>query len=76
MSATKLRAGRAVAVYVDDGQGRRIIIATEDRGALRDPVVLATNRAELRHVISALRTLAEELPGDEPIVTPPPVGST
>lgn len=72
MSQTKLIAGRAVAVYVDDGQGRRVIIATEDRGVLRNPVVVALTRSELRLAISALRMLEDELPVIAPIVTPPP----
>ena len=72
MGQTKMRCGLAVAAYVDDGQGRRIVVASEDRRMLR-PVPLATTKAEARAAIAVLRQLAEELPGDDPIVTPPPI---
>lgn len=30
MSPTKMRAGRAVAAYIDNGLGRRLVIAPDD----------------------------------------------
>ena len=64
MSATKAQAGRVVAVYVDDGQGRRLVLA--DRGkhghTLERPLVIATSQAEARAVIAAVHGLLEELP--------------
>lgn len=67
-----MEAGRAVLVYVDDGQGRRLVIGTMRDKAMDHPVVLATTRAEARHAISALRNLMEKLPREEPVLTPPP----
>ena len=64
---TKMRAGRLVAVYVDDGQGRRLVLAEERSSlVLERPLILATTQREAREAIAALRQLAEELPpGDE-----------
>lgn len=67
-----MEAGRAVLVYVDDGQGRRLVIGTMRNKVMDHPVVLATTRAEARHAISALRNLMEELPREEPVLPPPP----
>lgn len=59
---TKQPAGpHAVAVYVDNAMGRRLLVAPRtDRYA--EMVTLATTQAEAREVIAALRQLAEELP--------------
>lgn len=64
MSQTKMRAGRLVAVYVDDALGRRIVVATEGTlgFTLERTVVVATTQAEARAAIAALTQLAEELP--------------
>lgn len=57
--------GQAFAVYVEDGQGRRVVLAGRDGGALLHPVILATTRAELRRAAAVLREMADELP-EEP----------
>jgi hypothetical protein len=64
MKGTRMKAGRLVAIYVDDAQGRRIVVAQpNDRGdALEGVATLATNKAEAREAITALRQLVEELP--------------
>lgn len=68
MSRTLQACGpHAVAAYIDDGQGRRVIVGTPSRGAVEKPVLLAETREEARQVIAVLRQLAEELPGEEPI---------
>jgi 3-dehydroquinate synthase class II len=60
---TKMRAGRLVAVYVDDGQGRRLVLADEGRYSVAERVmVLATTQAEAKQAIAVLYQLAEELP--------------
>ena len=63
MSKTILRAGRCVVCYSDDGQGRRLSVGTPINGVVRDPVIVASTKAELVEVIAALKQLAEELPG-------------
>jgi hypothetical protein len=64
MAKTKMQAGRVVAVYVDDGQGRRLVIANEHPSgyALDRPLVFALTQAEAKAAIAVLRQLAEELP--------------
>ncbi len=59
-----MQAGRAVAVYVDDGQGRRLVLADTDRHgyALEKVIVVAMHQGEARAAIAALKQLAEELP--------------
>jgi hypothetical protein len=66
-SRTKQHAGRAVAVYIDDGQGRRLVVATahvfsDGLGALFDPVIVALTKEEAMHASAVLRQLADELP--------------
>jgi len=72
MSQTKLKASETlVAAYVQDGQGRRVVLAQvqrrrgffEDSTDLGPPFVVGTTREEVRGVIAALAQLAEELPG-------------
>jgi hypothetical protein len=75
MATTKMRCGQGVAVYVDNAQGRRLMIGREDGGFLRDPIIIGTTKAEARAAIAVLMQLAEELPGDAPappIVLGPP----
>lgn len=64
MAKTKMEAGRLVAIYVDDGQGRRLVIADKHSSgfALDRPLVFATTQTEAREAIGVLRQLAEELP--------------
>lgn len=67
---TVRRVGRVAVAFVEDAQGRRVAVG--DVGASGDVVemsiVLATNKAELRDVISELRSLVGDLPD-------PPTGS-
>lgn len=58
----KRRAGQAIAVYIEDGQGRRIVIGREERGVVRDAALVATTKAEARHAAAVLRQMADELP--------------
>jgi hypothetical protein len=60
---TKQPAGpHAVAVYVDNSLGRRLLVAPRADVGYAKMVTLATTQAEARDVIAALRQLAEELP--------------
>jgi hypothetical protein len=64
---TKQRAGRAVAVYVEDALGRRLVVAAPHVYApgelfLADTVVIALTQQEAKEAIAVLRQLAEELP--------------
>lgn len=63
-SHTKMKAGRLVAVYVEDAQGRRLVLAQEGKHGhtLEDTLILAHTQAEAKQAIAALRQLAEELP--------------
>ena len=58
----KRRAGRAIAVYVDDALGRRVVLGREDGGTIRDVVLVASTKTEARHAAATLRALADELP--------------
>lgn len=58
----KRRAGQAVAVYVDDGLGRRVVVGREGGGTIRDVVLVASTKAEARHAAAVLRQMADELP--------------
>ena len=61
MSATKQNCGpHAVALYIDNAQGRRLMIAVSSNFAT--PVLIAMTQAEAREAIAVLRQLAEELP--------------
>lgn len=63
MSQTKMHAGRLVAIYVDDGLGRRLLLASRaPTGLLERPIVAAFTRADARALIATLTQLAEELP--------------
>jgi hypothetical protein len=63
MSRVSMRAGIAIASYVDDGLGRRLLVAREGKyGAQESPVVIAMNQREAKAVISTLIQLMEELP--------------
>lgn len=64
MSKTVVACGRAVAIFTDDGLGRRLAVGTAIHGVVRDPVIIATTKAEAIEAISALRQLVDELPGD------------
>lgn len=68
MSTTKVPAGRIAAAYVDDGQGRRLVLAdyTKHGFALDRPLVIATHQGEARAVIAAIHGLLEELPPAPP----------
>lgn len=57
-----MKAGRCVAFYVDDGQGRRLLVGYPQDGVVRHPVILAVTLRELMDAIATLRTLGEELP--------------
>jgi hypothetical protein len=59
-----MRAGQLLAVYVDDGQGRRLVLAEpgEYTTALGKTLVLASTQAEARQAIATLHQLLEELP--------------
>lgn len=58
---TKLQAGRAVAAYVEDGQGRRLLVASPG-SFLSNPVIVAMTQKEAKEAIGALKQLMEELP--------------
>lgn len=58
--------GQAVAVYIEDGLGRRVVLAGRDGGALSNPIVIATTKAELRRAAAVLREMADELPEGAP----------
>lgn len=62
MAKTKMRAGHLVAVYVEDGLGRRLVLADHDPDALSllRPLVFARTQREAK--IAVLRQLLEELP--------------
>lgn len=64
MSTTKMRAGRLVAIYIDDGQGRRLVLAQPMASgfAIDRPLVIGDTQKEVREVIATLKQLAEELP--------------
>lgn len=64
MSATKMKCGRCVAAYVQDGQGRRLVLAREHESGflLESPLVLALTQGEARDAIRTLYNLLEELP--------------
>ena len=59
---TKMKAGRLVAVYVEDGQGRRIVLSDERHEGCLERPLLATTQAEARHAVTVLKQLLEELP--------------
>jgi hypothetical protein len=61
-SHTKMKAGLLVAVYVEDGQGRRLVVAENEGLILNKTLILATTKAEAAEAISALKQLSEELP--------------
>ncbi len=63
MSRTLVQAGNLVAGYVDDGQGRRLILGDPGKhGAIQHPLVLAMTQREAFALIGVLRGLLEELP--------------
>lgn len=64
MGKTAMSAGRVIAVYVDDGQGRRIVLGSPREGSsvILDPLPVATHRGELDALVRALRELRDELP--------------
>lgn len=59
-----MRAGKLVAVYVDDALGRRLVLADESAGGLtlERVLVLGTTQTDVRAVIVTLTQLLEELP--------------
>jgi len=61
MKGTWQQGGRLRVGYVDDGQGRRMLLGEDDRGAVR-PIVAATTREEAKALAGAILSLAEELP--------------
>ena len=64
MSKTIQQAGRLVAAYIADGQGRRVVLADpNDRGWASTMVVGMTQR-EVKATIATLYQLLEELPVD------------
>lgn len=64
MSRTNMRAGRLVAMYVDDGPGRRVVLGDADAGSpvCYQPITLATTQREMKAAIATLHQLCEELP--------------
>lgn len=64
MSRTKMQAGRLVAVYVDDGLGRRVVLGAADARdpVCHTPITLATTQREMKAAIATLHQLCEELP--------------
>ncbi len=74
MKVTRVRLSDSlVAIYLDDHQGRRIVIAGPEegsRGVLQVAGVLGVTRAEVRQAAAKLRELADELPWNEPIRLP------
>jgi hypothetical protein len=59
--STKQKCGsHAIAIYVDNAQGRRLLVAVADDFA--KPVLIAMTQTEAREAIAVLRQLAEELP--------------
>lgn len=76
MSKTVQQAGRLVAAYIDNGQGRRVVLGEpEDRvgGGLLGlgervegkTLVVGRTQAEVKACIATLYQLLEELPVDE-----------
>ncbi len=57
------RGGRALVAYVDDGLGRRLVVAREDGDGTAESIVVALDRAEARDFVAVLRGLLQELPG-------------
>lgn len=65
-SRTAMKAGMAVAVYTEDGQGRRLSVHTESEGfSGANTVILATTQKQAKEVIKVLYQLLEELPVDD-----------
>lgn len=62
MSQTRMQAGRAVAAYIDNGLGRRIVISRDESGCYGSTILLAMTQAEAWEAISVLRQLVKELP--------------
>jgi len=64
MSHTKMKAGRLLAVYVDDGQGRRLVLAEpeDDNLVASRTLVFARTQAEAFDALATIRQLVEELP--------------
>lgn len=59
------RAPKCAAAYIDDGQGRRLVVASPLSGndvLVERPVVIATNKSELDRTIRVLQSLRDELP--------------
>lgn len=65
MSKTKMQAGRLVAAYVDDGQGRRVVLADPNVGGWSRTMVVGMTQREVRATIATLHQLLEELPVDD-----------
>jgi type I site-specific restriction endonuclease len=63
-SHTKMMAGRLVAAYVEDGMGRRLVVAEPDEytTAFGKTLVFAHTQSEAKAAIATLRQLLEELP--------------
>jgi hypothetical protein len=59
-----MQAGRLVAVYAHDGQGRRLLLVDRgDRNVNVDaPLIAAFTQAEARALIATVTQLLEELP--------------
>ncbi len=63
MPKTHMNAGRLVATYIDDGQGRRLVIGdAANKGYIDRPVLFAQTQREAKDAIATLIQLAEELP--------------
>jgi hypothetical protein len=65
--------GRLVAAYVDDGQGRRLVVARAEERAFNETLVLALTQEEARAAIRTLYQLLEELPKETEAREKPPI---
>lgn len=59
---TFVPAGRLVAVFIDDGQGRRVVLGEATERVIDRPLIAATHKGEVRALVNALRGLLDELP--------------
>jgi hypothetical protein len=61
---TKMKAGRCVAAYVDDGMGRRLVLGVPDGERYQhvEPITVAQTQGEAQDLVRVLRELAQELP--------------
>jgi hypothetical protein len=61
---TIINAGRVFAAFVEDGQGRRLVLGEMKLGAAASMLTVAVNQLEARAVVDALRNMIGDLPGN------------